>query len=902
MRRWWHALRIRLQHFRSDSDLQSELNSHFDMEVEERIDAGQSSVEARRHARLALGDTRVAIERVRDGEWTTALEGWLRDIAFGARSLRKAPVFFLTAAMTLALGMGASTAVFSFLYGLMLRPIPTIAPSRLVQLGFASTADPMGLHNSFVTLRMLEGLRRELTSYEDISGWDLSDVMISNTDGSVRRTEAGLVTGNAFSVVPMHPYLGRLIGPFDDVPGGTAQGWPVVLSYGFWSDWFGRDPLIIGKQLRISGALATVVGVAPPEFKGLWPGSELKMYLPMQFLTVLWGDDIFRKSDSVYLLTAIGRLKPNGSVASASAELARLNKDLINEYVPLRQQHEPFFETILTRVSSVRSGLPNYITRTYSKPLYLMQGLVGLVLLLCCTNVAGLMLTKVYARQREFAVRTALGAPAWRIVRQYLSEAFLIAFTGSMLGAFLTWYGCSYFLQFFRDPMMGETMQVRPDRTVFVVSACLAIFATFFFGTLPAWRAGNADPGKLLKTRSALRGKRSIAGRTFIPIQAALSLTLVTLAALLSQSIFRLRSEQTGFDTDHVTIQTSPFYLLKTNGEAKLNLYQRMVDRIDQMAGVRSASVTSRTPLTGESVNSTFQASGGSSNSSEAVTLAFNDVGADYFRTMAIRIVSGREFTPKERSLNVCIVNQAAASLLFKNGKALNEYVRASDPKQFPVNTTCRVIGIASDAKFSDVRAGPPPTIYFPVSLERFDAHIGVLVFLINSDNKRSAIDGFRHALSEIAPRVPLVIFVTLREQMDAALGSQELLTLLSSFFGVVSLLLSGLGLYGLLSSSVIQRTSEIGLRLALGGDRLAILGMILKEAAAILGWGILAGAFLLVVLSQFVRAMLHGVSVFDPVTLATVTLILTTVALGAAFIPAWRASRVDPMVALRNE
>ena len=266
---WWQALRHRIEHFCSDSDMEDELSGHFEMEVEERVATGEHPSEARLRARLALGDTKVAIERVRDGEWMTAIEGWGRDIAFGVRNLRKAPVFFFTAVITLALGMGASTAVFSFLYGLVLRPLPTNKPAQLVQLGLTSNADAGYFRNSFVTFRMLEDLRKELTSYEDISGWNVYDLPIENADGSLRRVDAGLITGNAFNVVPMRPYLGRLIAPFDDVPSGGAHGWPVVLSYGFWTDRLGRDPQVIGKQLKISGAPATVVGVTPPEFNGL---------------------------------------------------------------------------------------------------------------------------------------------------------------------------------------------------------------------------------------------------------------------------------------------------------------------------------------------------------------------------------------------------------------------------------------------------------------------------------------------------------------------------------------------------------------------------------------------------------------------------------------------------------
>ena len=498
---WWQTLCRRIKHFRTDSDLESELGSHLEMEVEERVAAGEHPSEARRRARLALGDTRVAIERVRDAEWITAIEGWGRDIVFACRSLRKTPVFFSTAVFTLALGMAASTAVFSLLYGLVLRPLPTEEPSRLVQLGLSGNADASYVHNSFVTYRMLEDLRKGLTSYVDISGWDVFDVPVEDQDGSFRRIEAGLVTGNAFSVVPMRPYLGRLIAPFDDVQGGGAHGWSVVLSYGFWTDRFSRDPHVIGKQLKVSGALATVVGVMPPEFNGLWPGAALEIYLPAHFVSVVLRPNVLSDPNELYFMLAIGRLKRGVSVASAGAELARLKKPLVTDYIPVQHLHDPIFEGVTTRVSSVRSGVPNYVTRTYTAPLYLMQGLVGLVLLLCCTNVGGLMLTKVYTRQREFAVRTALGAPVWRIVRQYLSEAFIIAAAGSILGVILAWYGSRLFLPFFRDPMMGEPMQIGPNRAIFFASFCLAVLTTFFFGMVPAWRAGRADPGKLLKSR-----------------------------------------------------------------------------------------------------------------------------------------------------------------------------------------------------------------------------------------------------------------------------------------------------------------------------------------------------------------------------------------------------------------
>lgn len=888
--------------FRSNDDLEEEMRVHTEMEAEDRLAAGVSEREARRLARLKTGNALVAIEKVRDGEWITVFEGWYLDFVFGLRGLKKNPVFAASAVLTLALGIGVNAAVFSFLYGLVLRDIPTRAPSELVELGFDSTSNASGVRATYLPYRIFDGLRHEITSFNGISGWQQWTVSMQENEGSLRQSMAALVTGNAFEVIPMRPYMGRLLAPFDDGRDGSGQGWPVVLSYGFWSDQYGKDPRIVGKKIRVSGALATVVGVMPPDFKGVWPGTDIKIYLPLEFVNILAKQDVLNDPNSLFGPQVIGRLKPGVSVSRANAELARLKKSLLARFIPVKFLHLPYFEGVYTKVVSVRHGLPTYITRVYAKPLYLMQGLVGLVLLLCCVNVSGLMMSRIYSRKREFAVRTALGARTWRLVRQYLTESFVIALAGSALGALLAWRGCEIMLHFFRDPMMGSAMSVHPDRSMLYITGLLAVLTTLLLGALPAWRAGRSDPGELLKSRSSLGGKRQIAGRTFVPVQIALSLVLVVLASLLSQSVWKLRAEKTGFDIDHVTIQNAPLYLLNLKGEAMLNLYQRLIDRLDEMPGVRAASATSRTSMTGEDVMSRFQALGSGALPMENAPLAFDDVAPGYFETMKIQIVSGRAFTKAERRLNVCVLNQSAAGFLFPREPALGQYVRTMDEKQFPEGTTCRVVGIAADAKFSDVRQGSPRTIYFPASLERFDKHIGNMVFLINSDSKEQAIAGFRKALAEYAPDVPLVIFVTLREQMDAALGSQELITLLSDFFGMMALLLSALGIYGLLSSSVAQRTPEIGMRVALGADRGLVLRTIMREALGMLGWGMLAGAIALGFAVHFVAAMLHGVSIFDPLTLVGVAVLLTVITFAAAFVPAFRAATLDPMVALRAE
>ncbi|HEX4807885.1 MAG TPA: ABC transporter permease [Bryobacteraceae bacterium] len=901
MKRWLESMRRRSGHFRTNSDLELEMRIHAEMELEDRLATGASQERAKRTVNVELGKSHVAIEKIRDQDFFTFAEGCYRDIVFGFRALRKNPVFAATAILTLALGIGANTAIFSFLYGLVLRGLPTHAPSELMEIGLASRADKSPMDGTFVTNRILNALQRDLTTFSAISGWRTWDALMPDRQGSLRMYTAALVTGNAFQVLPVQPYIGRLIAPFDDPPGGPAQGWPVVLGYRFWVDHFGKDPGIVGKQIRVSGSLVTVVGVIAPEFKGIWPGTDINMYLPMQFANILLKQDVLGGPDSGFGFSAIGRLQPGVPEKRVHAELSRLDHSWIWQFVPVKYQHDPYIEGAYMRIDPARTGVPTYITHVYARPLFLMQGLVAIVLLLCCVNVGGLMMSKAYTRQREFAVKTALGAGTSRLLRQYLAESLTIAIAGSAFGALLAWRGCGVILHFFRDPMMFEPMEVTPDQSTLFFAGALALLTTLVAGLLPAWRAAHTNPGQLLKARTSLSGKRQIAGRTFVPIQVALSLVLVVFASLLSQTVLKLRSEHMGFDMDHVTIQTSPLNLLDLKGEAKLNIYREMVDRLNEMPEVRSAAVTSKTPMTGVEAMSPFQPLGHGSRQSSRFQLAFNDVGAGYFKTMKTPIIAGREFVKGDRASDVCIVNRSAASSLFPHQEALGQYVRALDESQFPHRPECRVIGIAEDAKFSDVWQGPPRTIYFPISSERMD-DLGVLVFLINSDTKQSAISAFRKTLAEKAPGVPLVTFVTLREQMDAALGSEELITLLSNFFGFVALLLSALGLYGLLSASVVQRTGEIGMRVALGAGRWVVIRMILREALAMVGVGIAVGWFGLTFITRLTTAMLHGVSAFDPLTLAAVVITLVVVSFLAALFPALRAATVDPMEALRVE
>ncbi|MBL8218115.1 MAG: ABC transporter permease [Bryobacterales bacterium] len=879
---------------RRDDDIQEELQAHYEALVDEGVESGLPVEEARRRARLKLGYPRAIVENVRDGDLATWMESWCRDIQFGARAMVKAPIFSLTAVVALGLGIGANTAVFTLLHGLLLKSLPVEDAGRLVRVGLGRTDVPPDLRLGLPYPTML-GMQERLRSVSRLSAWAIFAVPLEGGGESApSHVQVGGVSGAGFSMLGIKPLIGRLLSEADDVRGGPREGWNVVLGYGFWRDRFAGDAAVIGRQIRISNTAVTIVGVTPPAFRGLWAGSEMKMYLPLQFLNITSGKDVV--NSGVVRFPIVGRLGAGFDIAQAQAELAAIQDATLAEIVV----KEPWGKKAVLRVDSARTGLPTFFGRVYSTPLYLMQGLVAVVLLLCCVNVAGLMMAKIHGRSKEFAIRTAIGAARRRLMRQQLTESFLLSVWGSMLGAAIAWHGTTYLLPYFRHPNEGIGLLLTPDRTVLAISGALAVMTTLLFGTLPAWRAGGADPGSLLTSRTQAASGRQRLGSAFVPVQVALSFALVSIAATLSQSLLKLETEETGFDLDHVTIQTAPLHLLNLGAEERLQLYLRMRTRLEEQAGVQAASFTWTTPMTGFHAFSSFQAVDSGATPPEDPKMPYNEVGPGYFRTMKTTILQGREFEERERDRSVCILNQSAAAFLFPGKQALGQYVRGTDRERFPEGVACRVVGLAQDAKFSNLREAPPRTIYFPISADTVRRAYN-LVFLIHAPSKAQAVAGYRKVRSELSPSTPFVLFVTLREQMEAALGSQKAIAALSNFFAAMALFLSGLGLYGLLASSVASRTQEMGVRMALGADRGVVVRMILGETLRLIAVGLVLGVGILLIGARYVQSYSYGVSPFHPLRIAAIAGVLVGVAVVAGLTPALRAASTDPIRALRG-
>jgi predicted permease len=863
------------------------------MQAEDNLRSGMSADEARYAAMRSFGGVTQMKQQYREWRALTALETVGQDLGYALRTMCRNPVFCLTAIITLALGIGANTAIFTLLHGLLLRSLPVLQPSRLARIDIVlpATGEEWGLDWG-----IYQQILRRQRSFSRMSAWVPGHYeAMPDSEGTMRRYNVALVSGDGFPVLGISPYLGRLIEPDDDVRGGPSHGWSAVLSYDFWMERFAGDPAILGKPIRVGKTSVTVVGIAQAGFKGVTPGLNPSLYLPYQMHSILDGN----ARDLDYGCNVIARLASGASLTAANAELSVYQKDIFDRSFTPRLTRSPAFKGATLHASSAAAGLA-WFSSKYRQPLFLMQGLVGIVLLLCCVNVGGLMMSKVYARRHEFAIRKAIGGGRLRLIRQYLLESLAIAFAGAALGAVAGWFGSAALLSFFLDPNQTEKLAVGPDAAVLFVTGGLAVCATILFGILPAWQAGRCDPGGLLTARSKLGGRRQIAGRAFVPIQVALSLVLVTAAALLSQSLIHLRGEHLGFDAVHVITQSPGFYhqLPQKDDDTFLDVYQRIVDRLEGLPGIQAAAITGNLP-TEHGVTSRFQA-GGAQNSGDTL-MAYNHVGPGYFRTMQTRILAGREFERRERERIVCIVNESAARHLFPNGHSLGQSVEStSGDKKLPA-APCRIIGVVEDARSRDLREPAPPTIYFPVTKEAITIH-GNFTFLMRAAHEADAIAAYRKAASEIVPAVPVLRFTTLQQQIDDAFGRERLFAMMTNLFGAIALLLCAIGLYGLLSSSVAQRTGEIGVRVALGAPRSTVRWMILKEAFTLFAAGVVLGGVLLYATVRFIQGMLYRISAFDPVTLLAAIALLAAVAFIAAFLPALRASRVDPMVALRSE
>src|SRR3984885_159968 len=712
---------------RTAERMDKELQFHLEEQIAENIASGMSQEEAEHAAMRLFGNPAVLRDQITEKWSWTWLENLRQDAEYALRQFRQSPSFVLISVLTLTLGIGANTAIFTLLNSLWLQSLPVKDPGSLILISVQAN-NPAPVAQSpmpVMSLSIIESLERHTRSFSGISGW--CDYGADLLENDITHTYPGtIVSGNIFDVLGVRPAAGRLLTAADDQPGGGPDGWAVVISHQFWVQHYAADPSVVGRRVQLNGYSVTIVGIAPADFEGIMVSSRPDFYMPLNYEPVMRQRqrDSFLRNPLSFNLTPMARLKPGFTVAQSSAELAAVTHQVFEEVLPaavVRQNHglPPLHLTVLPG----RSGW-SFLRIRYRQPLFLMQGLVGIVLLICCANLAGLGLARAASRTREFALRIALGAPRLRLMRQVLLESLLLTVPGGLLGLAFAWMGCRILLRLLstsaeRFPI---ALSIRPDATVLTLTAGCAVFCALLCGIAPAWMLSRTAPESMLRQSAnrSLRVESKWLGNSFVCAQIALSLMLVVVAGLLSTTLIKLRLGHAGFRTENISTVMMDIRARSERGTSLTHIYWQMAERLKQMPGVQNAALVTVPPLFGYASMEFSAVNGNTPAAHEAKQqLQFNEVGENFFSTMEIPMLAGRGFVNSDADADTCIVSQSAAKKMLPNasaiGSALRQYQFSLDRGGASENT-CRVIGVVSDVKLQDLRMPPQPTVYRPIA------------------------------------------------------------------------------------------------------------------------------------------------------------------------------------------
>lgn len=819
-----------------------------------------------------------------------------QDISFGLRVLRKSPAFTAVAIVTLALGIGANTAIFTLVNGLVLRDLSVPHPEQLVRFG----AQPKDDTYVALSVPMFEQIEADQRVFSRMFAWSsdyLSTVEINN---SLSRHDIWAVTGSFYSELGGTPELGRLIGPQDDDLKAASPTLVAVLAYDFWQRQCGGDRHVIGKTLKIEGAPFTVIGVTRPGFSGISADRSPEITIPLNAEPLLGGDTDIQKhlqQADLLFLDAGGRLKDGATLETARAQLESIWPGIRDSLAPanLPPAERSDFLSLHLQIESDEKG-SSILRRQFTKPLYVLLAISCLVLLVTCVNVATLMLSRASARSHELAVRIALGARRARLVRQALTESILLSVAGTLAGVGLAyWWSralAGFILsQFFNAPAQ---LNLSPDFRMLLCTAMLAIGTGVLFGLAPAWRSTREDPNLALQSNAKKFTRRTgNLGRSLVIAQVALSLVVLAIAGLFIRTLTELRGIELGYRPSGVLDAS----LYPRPGGYKnldwVNYYRELTSRLSQSPGVESVGIAKMSlgwRAWKEDVRSTRTNIG-----LPRIDVAL--VMPGFFRTVGIDLQKGRAFTweDDDHAPPVAIVSRSLASKLFGDGEPLGQSIEiTSEPKWQKVE----IVGVVCDASLYDIRRHSPPALY--LALTQYGEMMGWSQLMLRTRAPsaasivRQTVESLGH---EYVAKTHLIV-----ETIDRSILRERLFAMLSGFFGGLALLLAAVGLYGLMAYNVTQRTQEIGMRMALGAAKRDVLAMILQETLSTTAIGLLLGIAGASVSSRFLGNLVYGISARDPITLAAVCVLLALVAALAGWLPARKAMRVDPMAALRHE
>ena len=883
----------------AEADVAQELEQHLEDTYRALLSAGASEEEAYRKTLAELDDTHPLLTAFKRSDYMPAsgnnpgnfLEDFWRDVRYAFRSMRKSPLFVFFVILTLALGIGANTTVFTVINTLLLNPLPVPNSSDLASISLANASKasaPSPL--SYADLKDYQS-RNEV--FQPLAGYTSPRPLTWQANGASQGIFGELVTPNYFSALDLRPSKGRFFSreEEEDEPGAHPVA---VMNYGTWQARFGGAPDIIGKTLRLNNVVFTVIGVAPPRFIGvhglfgpdLWiPAAMAQQVLPHEMQNAL-------SDRGKMLFQGVGRLKPGIAQAQAQANMAAIAGALARQYPAFDESH-----SIVVR--PVREVLFSSNGASSTAILFAGSGLlivVGIVLLIACSNVANLLLARSAIRQQEMAVRLAMGASRRRLVRQLLTESVLLGFLSGVLGLSIAYAGLR--LLFSALPSSATFVQPKLDGTVFVFALLVSLATGILFGIVPAWKASRAGIAEALKeeSRTAGRSRKKITlGNALLVGQVAFSFLLLITAALFLRSIQRAYQIDPGFQTTHLAVfatNSGQAGYAKPQAQA---FYKDVRERVARIPGVASVSWASNMPLWARAVNGLVIEGRQPQSQADKIATVVNTVDRNYFATAGIPIAAGREFTSvdRESSIPVVIVNAKLAQEYWPRGDALGKRIRLPGEIQMR-----QIVGIAQTANYTNWAEPPQLCVYVPLAQNISGS---MILYVRSQANPEPILIPVQRELHTAAPQVLMGGLRTGRQIIDGGLFFPRMGVILLTVFGSLALALASVGLYGILAYSVNQRKREIGLRMAIGAARGAVLRLILRQGMSLVLKGVLIGFAASLLVGRALSRMLYGLSPADPLSLAAAAVALLAVALVAGYLPARWASRVDPLVALRE-
>jgi macrolide transport system ATP-binding/permease protein len=880
-----HRVAALFQRHRMEDDLDEELRSHLEMAVEANVSKGMSTEDARREALRSFGGVEQTKELYRDQRGLPMIETTLQDVRFGLRMLRRDPGFTILAMLCLTLGIGANAAVFSWVEGILFRPYPAVShQERLFALtGTARNEDG----HTLLSWPDFVDLRRNCTLFDSFLVSKITGTTLSIGDRA-ERTTGSIVSDNYFDAIGVRPILGRGFEPGEDV-GRNAH--PVtVISYQLWKARFNGDPKIIGKTQRLDGVVHTIVGVAPEGFYGTFVGWGMQFWVPASMEEVFEAGGYKLEDRDARWIEAFARLKPGVTVEQAQAEISSVAKRLEADYPATnRGRSVKLWALWQTPFNNAGTLLPT---------LEIMLVVVVFVLLIACANVGNLLLVRSFARRHEMTVRLAIGAGRGRIVKQLFTEALILSAFGAA-GGLLVAHWCRHGLVLLFPARGGVSMHLPGefDWRVLLLSAGVCLLATLLLGLVPAMQTGKIDLAGALKADSA--GVVGSRGRAWVRsglvvVQVSLSFVLLVGAGLLIQSLQKIRGSSPGFSTHEVLFTGVDLVSAGYDAQGAQNFQDQLLDRVKALPGVESATFARMTPLSYGSFSSTpIAVDGYEIPAEERPTVEYNEVGQDYFATMGIPLVSGREFirADDERAALVAIVNETMSARYWHGRNPIGERVQVKD-------RWMQIVGVAKDSKYQSVRETAKPFFYVA---RRQNFSIGAALYIrtpLSPETVAVTLAREVHALdASLAPYE----LITLQEQVDRSTSPQLVAVTLVGVLGALALLLAVIGLYGVMAYAVSQSTRELGLRMALGAGAANLVRLVLSRGLALMAGGVLLGAAVAAGLTRLLGNLLYHVSPRDPRAFGAAFGVMTIATLAACLIPAWRATRTDPAEALRD-